>query len=403
MKKIFSMLLAVLILCAGSASVIVAEEVSPEQNVINLIGNIGYPSLKNEAAYTEAKSAYDALTDEQKAAVTNADKLTEAAAKIDELKATDWAVENVISRINGLEGLDYESEESLKGVVICFEELIDRYVGYSNFKSDAASKVVSAGKFSFEYDVRVHEIDAVNGYPLLSGYTDASCKVVEGYDFNAGGFFIGTLSKMSDGYVKEHKAFAEAEFTFGVWHHYKVSYDEMTISIEFDGKPVVSYTAAEGEFDYLYYIFYPQWIKADFANMIFTAADGSVTKNPIDENSFYKDIGGMSAKTIDPTTMGAENLDAIVQARAAYDALDEDQKALVTNYDKLVAAEENLVTVIPGDVNGDEKVNVTDAVLIVRYAAKWSITIDLEAADYNADGTVNVNDAVAILRTQVSG
>ena len=55
-------------------------------------------------------------------------------------------------------------------------------------------------------------------------------------------------------------------------------------------------------------------------------------------------------------------------------------------------------TVTWGDVNGDGKVNSTDAVLILRYAAQLGVDIDMAAADVNGDGKINSTDAVLILR-----
>ena len=55
-------------------------------------------------------------------------------------------------------------------------------------------------------------------------------------------------------------------------------------------------------------------------------------------------------------------------------------------------------TVTWGDVNGDGKVNSTDAVLILRYAAQLGVDIDTAAADVNGDGKINSTDAVLVLR-----
>lgn len=55
-------------------------------------------------------------------------------------------------------------------------------------------------------------------------------------------------------------------------------------------------------------------------------------------------------------------------------------------------------TVTWGDVNGDGKINSTDAVLILRYAAQLGVDIDTAAADVNGDGKINSTDAVLVLR-----
>ena len=59
---------------------------------------------------------------------------------------------------------------------------------------------------------------------------------------------------------------------------------------------------------------------------------------------------------------------------------------------------------IPGDVNGDKKVNLVDAALISRYVVGgWSVTLNESNADVNADGKVNLVDAALISRYVVGG
>ncbi len=58
--------------------------------------------------------------------------------------------------------------------------------------------------------------------------------------------------------------------------------------------------------------------------------------------------------------------------------------------------------VVPGDLDGDGKVNVKDNMLLARYLAGWrgydKTTVILEAADLNGDGTVNVKDNMILAR-----
>lgn len=60
--------------------------------------------------------------------------------------------------------------------------------------------------------------------------------------------------------------------------------------------------------------------------------------------------------------------------------------------------EDSLNVVIYGDVNSDGKINVSDAVAVLKQVAGWQITIDKNAADTNSDGKIGVSDAVAILK-----
>ena len=51
---------------------------------------------------------------------------------------------------------------------------------------------------------------------------------------------------------------------------------------------------------------------------------------------------------------------------------------------------------IPGDVNGDRKINMKDIVLLQQYLNGWNVTIDMLAANVNGDTKVNMKDIVLL-------
>lgn len=53
---------------------------------------------------------------------------------------------------------------------------------------------------------------------------------------------------------------------------------------------------------------------------------------------------------------------------------------------------------IPGDIDGDKKVNTKDAIDLFRYVSGWNIAVDNDALDVNGDGSVNTKDAIALFR-----
>lgn len=53
---------------------------------------------------------------------------------------------------------------------------------------------------------------------------------------------------------------------------------------------------------------------------------------------------------------------------------------------------------IPGDANNDGKVDVNDAMLVMKQGAGWNVTLNAENADVNASGSVNIYDALLILQ-----
>ena len=82
---------------------------------------------------------------------------------------------------------------------------------------------------------------------------------------------------------------------------------------------------------------------------------------------------------------------------------------LATNYTLVIVNNGNTyrygITVL-GDVNGDGKVSVSDAVLIAKHSVKGNIlngNIFIKAADTNKDNKISVSDAVITAKYSVKG
>ena len=63
--------------------------------------------------------------------------------------------------------------------------------------------------------------------------------------------------------------------------------------------------------------------------------------------------------------------------------------------------EENYVTSIPGDTNGDDLINVLDIVLLVNIVLGQSDSTS--GSDVNGDGIINILDIVALVNIVLSG
>ena len=62
------------------------------------------------------------------------------------------------------------------------------------------------------------------------------------------------------------------------------------------------------------------------------------------------------------------------------------------------AAEPPAADRIPGDLNGDDKADIQDALLILQYSAGWNVSLDKTNADVDGSSDVTLQDALLILR-----
>lgn len=138
------------------------------------------------------------------------------------------------------------------------------------------------------------------------------------------------------------------------------------------------------------------------------AAMGDVpTPTPADKTALNNAIADAEAKLTDGKTYTADTLAALNTALTEAKALadDADQTAVDNATAKLNTAiaglqEEPVVTVTPGDVNGDGSVTAEDALLALQAATK-KITLDetqTKAADVDDTVGVSANDALMILQ-----
>ena len=61
----------------------------------------------------------------------------------------------------------------------------------------------------------------------------------------------------------------------------------------------------------------------------------------------------------------------------------------------------NIGVDIMGDANRDGKVDIRDAIAVIRRAAGFKVNVDETQADMNQDGYANAADAVAIAKSVV--
>ena len=49
-----------------------------------------------------------------------------------------------------------------------------------------------------------------------------------------------------------------------------------------------------------------------------------------------------------------------------------------------------------GDANEDGKITMADVLILRKYLAKWSVTLNADNADANADGKINMADVLLL-------
>ncbi len=244
------------------------------QQVVFLIDAIGEVTLESEEAITAARTAYDALTDNQKALVTNYETLTAAETALAELKEqqSQQKIDAVIAKIAAIGEVTLESE----GVIT---EAREAY--------DALSEA---------------EQSKVTNYETL---TAAEQKFAELKEEQASAekvaAVIAKIDAIGEVTLESETAITEA----------RTAYDALTDAEKALVTNYETLTAAEARL-------------------------AELKEQQISEEKIAE-VNDKIAAIPDEITL--DNEAAIIAAREAYDALTDEQKAQVTDYDKLLAAE----------------------------------------------------------------
>ncbi len=263
----------------------VTVKADPVLSVIEKINSIGSVTLDSKAAIDGAREAYDSLTDDQKAAVTNIDKLTEAETRYAELvkaEADKEAAEQVDELIGAVgDEITLDSREAIEAARAAYDALT----------ADQKALVKNLGKLT----------EAEEAYSAL---------VKEQTDKEAAEQVDELIGAVGDEITLDSREAIEAA---------RAAYDALTAEQKSLVTGLDALKAAESKY---------QELKA--------AADKEAAA---EVDSLIGAIG-------DDITLGSK--ESIETARAAYDALSDDQKALVTGLSNLEKAEAQYLALIGG-------------------------------------------------------
>ncbi|MGN0546803.1 MAG: cadherin-like beta sandwich domain-containing protein [Acutalibacteraceae bacterium] len=330
-------------LVSNQQTLINAEtEYAAIKNVYDKIDAIGEVSYEKKTAISEANEAYNSLTDDQKAKITNASVLESANSS---LKAIVDEINTVVNKIDAIGTVTMAKEADIVSAREAYEALPEASKsGVTNLDMLMAAEAILAG---YKGDVKTIEdlisaIGAVTydkksdiaaaraGYNALSEDLQSS---VSNYDIliESEDEIEQIIADITD---VEEKIDAIGEVTFskeGIIIEAKTAYEALPESSKPGVSNIDKLTVAEKAI-------------ADFKGKI-KAVEGVISE-----------IGDV---TVDKES-------EIKAARTAYDALDEDLKAEVSNYQTLVTAEAELARIFDAVADVESKINAIGTVLLSK-------------------------------------
>ena len=354
-----------------------AADQAAAKAVADLIDAIGEVTLSSTDAIEAARTAYDALTDDQKALVTNYAVLTAAEAKLEQLK--DEATANPVKIFVTI---------SNKGNVVLFQQNITVTDVNNNgfFDVDDALYAAheagytggaAAGYASYEsqWGLSISKLWGDTSYCYGYWLNNASCwsledVVAEGNHLVAFVYTDGT--SWSDSYAKfekfDYAATAGKALTVKLdtagydanWNTVFSAHAGAAIAVyDSTGKALTEgYTVVDNQ-DGTYTV----TIAAAGDYYVVATDTDPLTVPAVCAVAVAEDLNQKAAdaviekiNTIGTVTLDSKN--AIEAARAAYNALTAEQKALVTNYNVLTAAEKTLSSLVSGNPSTGDNTDI---------------------------------------------
>ena len=370
--------------------------------LIAAIGTVEY-TTESKGKIDEAREAYDALSDDQKALVDTYETLTTAESNYNTLKADNDAADEVKALIAAIGEVAYTTESKGKideariaynGLTADQKALVDTYETLTTAETIYAAEKKTAEDNAAANAVK-EKIAAIGTVEYATESKDKIDEAKAAYD---------ALTADQKALVDTYETLTTAESTYNTLKANNEAADEVkalidsigTVELTVNSKAVID--LARESYDGL-----TAEQKALVLNYnVLTAAEVR-----------YADLGAADeVKTlvdaIGDITYSTESKDKIDAAREAYDALTADQKALVTNYGTLTSAEgnytdlkavkeaEDAVSVLPAS----DDITVMDKAAVAAAKAKYDALTPAQKATVSAETVAKLSAASNMVAAQ---
>jgi hypothetical protein len=340
-------------------------------NVKGLINAIGTITLESENVITSARSAYNSLTEEQKALVTNYSTLEAAEARLAELKAAKAKADVVVGKINAIDEVSYPDSGS---------KINEARAAYDSLTTDDERGFVSNYHDLVDAEARYQELkEAKEAADPVNALIDAICEVKYPDSKEAIETARAAYNSLTNDDQRSFAHLSVLEAAENAYASLRTNAINNTKDL-IDAIGTVSYPgsgdaikAARDAYDVLL-----EEDKSEITNYAtLTAAEAT-----------YKDLKDQAEASTAKELIDAigevkypESKAAIEAAREAFDALSSDAKAHVDNLSVLEAAENEFET--KRDAAIDHVEDLINAIGTVAYPDSKE-ALDAARAAYNA-------------------
>ena len=330
--------------------------------VEKLIAAIGEVTYNSGDAIVAAEEAYAALTEAQKKLVDNYDVLVAARAEYDRTYPI-MNVENLIANIP-----DFFAEDTKVYFTDAYNDEGNHTTnGYQNLPLTNGENVTTDSTVEFDYMYSSYTTERTTPrVGILRGIGNA---MYIGYNFESKAFEAGGSAWISKDDTTVH-ASTPYDLKPNKIYHFAFTFEGKVATLSLDGVQMLSYDFSQGgDSNVLFTMLMPLNVESYFANLTVTAP-GAVT-DPLNNDSFRNGTYVLTPFDVNtPNDVEA----AVVAAEEAYAALTDEQKALVSNYADLVAARKAV-----NEAKADKVEKLIDAIGEVTYNSGDAIAAAEEA------------------------